>query len=372
MRELAYVEKIRSLTPIPGADKIEKAEVLGWELVVKRGDFKVGDLTIYCEVDSILPQLKCFEFLRQYKFRLRTVRLRKQISQGLALPLSLIKEAYPNIDIKSLKVGQDLTDAMGSVKYDPEAASDVKIEQVKKSWLSRKYSYLKWKLLGFKPAKSVSFPSDVPKKDEERVQKMGSALANREGELVYISEKLEGSSMTVVYRKAGNWLAKLFGRNYVFLVCSRNRIAYNSQKGGETNHTTYQIAEKFNLLEGLKKLNRNIAIQGEQLGGKIQGNVYKLPELSLRVFLMYDLDKKEYLYLDEMSLVADQLGLMIVPILERDVFLNANVKYYVELSKGMSKINPLVQREGLVIRSMNDNFSFKSISPDYLLSQELD
>jgi RNA ligase (TIGR02306 family) len=109
-RALAYVETIRDLKPIPGADKIECATILGWELVVKKGEFKVGDLAVYCEIDSVMPQLPHFEFLRSRKFRIKTILMRSQISQGIAFPLSVVNEIDPTIDISSLKVGDDLTD----------------------------------------------------------------------------------------------------------------------------------------------------------------------------------------------------------------------------------------------------------------------
>lgn len=93
-RKLASIQKILSLEKIEGADKIEKATVLGWEVVVKKGDFKVGDLVVYCEVDSILPDRKEFEFLRERNFRIRTIKLKKQVSQGICFPLSIILEYF--------------------------------------------------------------------------------------------------------------------------------------------------------------------------------------------------------------------------------------------------------------------------------------
>lgn len=369
MRELAYIQTIKALSPIPDADSIEKAEVLGWELVVKKGQFNVGDKIIYCEVDSILPEKPCFEFLRSKKFRIKTIKLRGQVSQGIAFPLSIINELHPNSYISGLNIGTDVTALLGIVKYDPEAELDVEVEQVKKSWLANKYSYYKWKLLGLKPIKRGQFPYDVPKTDETRVQKMGPELEKRVDERVYITEKVEGTSATFIYRKTGNWLAKLFGQDGVFQVCSRNRIVYNSQKGGNVSHDLMTVAAKYNIREQLKKLNRNIAVQGEVIGPKIQGNIYKVPELEFKAFLVYDIDQKKYLNYYEMIFVLSQLKLIMVPTLNESVIRN-DIKYYVELSKGKSKINSNILREGIVIRSLNDNFSFKSINPEYLLKQE--
>ena len=370
MRELAYVQKIKSLSPIPGADAIEKAEVLGWELVVKKGDFQVGDLCVYCEIDSILPELPCFEFLRSKKFRIRTVKLRGQVSQGIALPLSLLKEVDSYLNINVLRVGNDVTDILKITKYDPEAELDDQSGQVKKSWVANKWSFVKWKLFGIKPVKKDSFPSSVPKTDETRVQKMNSQLEKRIGEAVYITEKLEGSSATFVYRRNDNWLAKLFGKNYTFQICSRNRIVYDSQAGGDKNHYLYLLSEKLNILAALQKLNKNIAVQGESIGPKIQKNIYKLPEVDLKVFSIFDLDKQSYVPYNELLSLTEKLGLSMVPILNDGVYIIVDVKYYVELSKGKSLINPNVLREGIVIRTLDSQFSFKSINPEYLLKQE--
>jgi hypothetical protein len=369
MRALAYIEIIKALKPIEGADKIECAEILGWEVVVKRNEFKVGDKVIYCEIDSILPELPPFEFLRSKKFRIKTCKLRGTISQGIAFPLSIIDQIDPSFNISILKVGDNVTDVLKITKHDPEAELDEEVEPVKKSWLDRKLSYYKWKLFGFKPIKKGDFPNDVPKTDETRVQKMASALEEREGSLAYITEKVEGTSSTFIYRQSGNWLAKLLGQNGHFTVCSRNRIVFNSQKSGDINHHLVKVAQKYKLQEKLTKLNRNLAIQGECIGPKIQGNPYKVADYELKVFLVFDIDKQQYLPYHEMIEIVEKLELSMVPLIGYDHIRN-DIKYYVELSKGKSTLNPNILREGIVIRSASDNFSFKSINPEYLLKQE--
>src|SRR6056297_506501 len=95
MRKLASIQKIRSLDPIEGADAIERATVLGWQLVVKKGEFKPGDLAVYCEIDSLMPERPEFEFLKPRKMRIRTVRLRGQVSQGICFPLSILPDDFP-------------------------------------------------------------------------------------------------------------------------------------------------------------------------------------------------------------------------------------------------------------------------------------
>ena len=106
-RKLAHIEIIEELREIPGADKIEVAKVLGWECVVKKGEFKKGDIVVYVEVDSIMPDKPEYEFLRDRKFRIRTIKLKGQVSQGLVLPCP-----------SSLGfVGDDVTDILGITKY---------------------------------------------------------------------------------------------------------------------------------------------------------------------------------------------------------------------------------------------------------------
>lgn len=371
MRELAYIQTIKSLSPIPGADAIEKAEVLGWELVVKKNEFKVGDPCVYIEIDSIVPEKPCFEFLRPRKFRVRTIKLRGQTSQGLALKISVLKEVEPDFDDSKLIIGQDVTTALQITKYDPEAALDVDdAPQAKKSWLERKYNFYKWKLFGIKPVKKGNFPSDVPKTDETRVQKMAGLLEEKAGSPVYITEKCEGTSATFIYRRTGNWLAKLFGADGIFQVCSRNRIVFNSQTGKAAPHFLRDVAEKYKINQSLKKLDLNLALQGEVIGPKIQGNIYKLSTPELRLFAIFDIDKQQYMNYHDMVQLAEILEIPTVPILKVNTELINDIKYYVEYSKGKSQINPDILREGIVIRSMTDNFSFKSINPEYLLKQE--
>jgi hypothetical protein len=375
MRNLASIQVIKSLSPIPGADKIEKAEVLGWELVVKKSEFNVGDKVIYVEIDSVLPELSPFEFMRSRKFRVKTIKLKSQISQGIAFPLSVLTEVDPSFDITKLKIGDDVTEALKITKHDPEAELDTpEPEAVKKTWLQKKWSYWKWKLFGFKPSKAPNgFPTSLcPKTDETRVQNMGSALEKHVGERLQFSEKVEGQSVSYIYRNDGNWLARLLGQQGSFLACSRNCIVYNSRKSGDTSHRIMKVALKYDIQNKMKRLARNLAIQGELIGPGVQSNIYKLDDHDIRVFLIWDIDKQQYLPYAEMVALLEQLELPMVPFLGFEE-VKPDIKYYVELSKGKSKLNPSVLREGIVCRSTtNGSFSFKSINPNYLLEKEKD
>lgn len=170
-RKLATIQKIKDIYPIDGADSIDRATILGWNLVVKKGEFKSGDWCVYCEVDSLLPIREEFEFLRKScynprtnRFRIKTAKLRGQISQGIAFPLSILGD----MNLTTLKEGDDVTDLLNIIKYEPpipsELGGDVK----------------------------GSFPSFIPKTDEIRIQSVPSVLERHKGRRFVITEKVDG------------------------------------------------------------------------------------------------------------------------------------------------------------------------------------
>lgn len=363
MRHLASIQKILSLEPIPNADAIEKATVLGWELVVKKGEFQVGDLCVYCEIDSILPELPLFEFLRSKKFRIKTIKLRDQISQGIAFPLNIISQVSPKTKIHKLKEDQDVTDILKIKKWDPEEEDDLPQER---SWISKKFGWLLWKL-GLKGKKfgkklNQTFPVHLcPKSDETRVQNMMSGLIRNQNKLAFVTEKCEGSSITFVYNKKVR--SKWGKAEEKFYVCSRNRIIT------DTKDNFFLVSQKYGIENKLKELGKNIAVQAELIGPGVQGNIYKLNDHEIRVFNVYDTDRKRYLPYKEFIELVNKLDLPMAPLVDENHTVHTDIKNYVEMSKGKSKINPKVIREGIVIRLMEEDFSFKSINPEYLLAQ---
>lgn len=171
MRKLASIQKIKALEPIPCADAIEKATVLGWQLVVKKGEFQVNDLAVYCEIDSILPDWPAFEFLKPRGMRIRTVRLRGQISQGICFPLSVLPAGVEVVE------DADCTDVLGIVKYEPPIPAC--LSGVMKG----------------------SFPSFIPKTDETRVQVLQPVLDAYAGERCVVTEKLDGAQQRIMSMK---------------------------------------------------------------------------------------------------------------------------------------------------------------------------
>src|SRR3970282_1585658 len=167
MSKLASIQKIIKLSPIEGADLIETATVLGWEVVVKKGEYKIGNLCSYIQIDTIVPELPEYEFLRERKFRVKTIKLRKQISQGLIVPL-------PN---GIWEEGDDITDILRIKKYEKPDNNPERYEKPRmpKIWYKKwiylfKYNIL-YKTFPFLRKKVRSpFPKHlVSITDEERI-----------------------------------------------------------------------------------------------------------------------------------------------------------------------------------------------------------
>ena len=334
-RKLASIRKISDLSPIEGADKIELATIDGWKVVVAKDvNHKVGDLIVYCEVDSFLPIEPEFEFLRKtsYKkmsdgregFRLKTIRLRGQISQGLILPISVFGDfgwtAYEGIDV---------TEKLGIVKYEPPIPAQ---------------------LSGMVKG---NFPSFLKKTDEERVQNLAKEFESYRNEQFYVTEKLDGSSVTY------------YVKDEVFGVCSRNLDLLEDE-----NNSMWKFATETGLRDRMVKLGKNIAIQGEIIGEGIQGNPYQRIGQTVKIFNGFDIDKYDYLSLEELLELVKTLEVKTVPILDLYFTLPETIDELLLMAEGKSVLNLKAEREGLVIRSHDRKISFKSISNKFLLNEK--
>jgi RNA ligase (TIGR02306 family) len=334
MRKLASIQKIKSLEPIEGADAIEKATVLGWQLVVKKGEFKVGDLAVYCEIDSLLPDRPEFAFLKPRGMRIRTIRLRGQVSQGICFPLSILPE-----DIEPQE-DMDVTEILGITKYEPPIPA-----------------YLSGKVKG-------KFPSFIPKTDETRVQVLQKVLDKYQGISCYVSEKLDGSSATY------------FIKDNEFGVCSRNMELYEDDE-----NSFWKVARELDIENKLRSIGKNIAIQGELIGEGIQDNRLRLRGQTVRIFNAFDIDRFEYLPYQDFVDLMEKLDLPMVPIMETDYKLENDIEAIVKKATVKSMICKDVWAEGIVIRphlekidlllsieSFNTGrVSFKAINPEFLL-----
>jgi RNA ligase (TIGR02306 family) len=334
-RKLASVVKIVDIQPIVGADAIMVASVKGWKVVVKKDEYKVGDLAVYYEIDSFLPVRPQFEFLRKSSFkrmgssegfRLKTIKLRGQISQGLLTPIPA--------DISDPKEGDDLTEALGIVKYEPPIPAQ-----------------LAGKIKG-------TFPSFIPKTDEIRIQNFESEVGfSPVGERAYVTEKLDGTSFTCYFN------------NGVFGVCGRNWELSETD-----DNSLWRMAKVLELKDKMTKHGKNIALQGELIGAGINGNLYGMSDHKLFFFTGYDIDKGRRMFFDELEWVLFGLQLQMVPVLEKYGFVIPNenniVDYMLKYAEGKSVLNMEVDREGVVVRGLEKEFSFKAISNTYLLGSK--
>jgi RNA ligase (TIGR02306 family) len=333
MRQLASIQRIRALDPIENADAIVRATVLGWQLVVKKEEFQVGDLCVYCEIDCLMPDQPEYEFLKKNGMRIRTIRLRGQISQGLCLPLSILPEKDPITDLsRDYREGSNVTDILGITKYEPPMPASL-------AGLAK----------GF-------FPSFIPKTDETRVQVLQDILDKYKGTTCFVTEKLDGSSVTY------------FSRNGEFGVCSRSLELVESEE-----NSLWKFARENDLESKLKALGKNLALQGEIIGEGIQSNKYKLRGQTVMFFNVFDIDAFKYVDFQEFMDTIKQLDLTTVPILETDFILTNDIPSLVDKGIGKSVLKNDVHREGIVIRPLTEQrdrdgrVSFKAINPDFLL-----
>lgn len=361
-RKLASVQRIVSLEPIKGADRIEKATVLGWELVVKKGEFKVNDFCVYIEVDSIVPDKPEFAFLKDRKFRVKTIKLRKQISQGLALPMTILPRGIYN-------EGDDVTKILDVKKYDPEGELEQKLIQEKFNKNNNKITkfllkYPWYRRLFFKSKKN-KFPSFIHKTDETRLQNMPNILNQEKDTLFQITEKLDGQSSTYFLVKNTHKLFGIFGKKYIFGVCSRNLYLPNPN-----NSSYWTIAKQLHIertLHNLIKDNQFVVLQGEITGEGIQKNKYKVHGYDFHAFnLIYPNKQIDTV---SMSKILKDYNIKTVPILETNFKLKNTVSDMVEYAKGKSTLLPIL-REGVVIRNYDKNISFKVINPEFLLKND--
>lgn len=117
--KIATIEKISEIYPHPNADKMELAKINGWQVCVKKNEFKAGDLCIYITVDSVLEDCPQYEFLRNKNFRIKTIKLRGELSQGIAFPISLLKEfGHDIIPLDDPVDGTDVADLVKAKHYE--------------------------------------------------------------------------------------------------------------------------------------------------------------------------------------------------------------------------------------------------------------
>jgi len=337
-------QSIKEINPILGADFVEVATVLGWKCVVKKGECTVGSEGIYFPIDSQMPMDdERYAFLdRSSKIRrVKTGKFKKQISQGLFLSMTFfVGEEIQRVEERIMKEGVevDLSDIFRVVHYEPPIPVHIGGDVV------------------------GATPEFIRKTDQERIQNDLTFLDLMKHHSMEVTEKLDGTSIQYFLNEGD------------FGVCSRNYRL----KETETN-TPWKLAKSLDIEAKLRKLNRNISIQGELVGPSIQGNKYKLNEVKYFVFDIWDIDKQRFIIPLARRMMVEELGLLHAPVIallglcssKRSEMLMDEV---IEMSKGKSMIGCNPTREGLVFKCCvvidNNVPSFKVINNDYLLEEE--
>lgn len=374
-RALAYIAIIDEIVPIPGYDRGEYARIKGWWVVVKKDEFKVGDKAVYFEVDSKVPATdERFAFLESRRYRIKTQKMCKVYSQGLALPVDVFPE------VKNKAVGTDVTQILNVTYANEEdnirksdtsdeiykAMADRRKKLFKKPWVKKIMKYklgrkIMFFIFGKKEDKKGGFPKWIVKTDEVRIENAPFYLENKDKWIK--TEKLDGTSCTYAVEKGQ-------GNNYEFIVCSRNmRQASRTQATYHESNIYWELADKYNLekvLTKYAKINKyaKVELQGEGVG-KVQGNPYKLRENQFFAFNLVVNEKR--LGTMEMAQFCKENGLLTVPVISTEYILPNSMEEIKQEADGFSVINPKVKREGFVYRSMDGSKSFKNVSREYLL-----
>ena len=345
-RKLVKVVEVDDVLVHDNADSLEIAIIGGWQCVVRKGEFSKGDYAVYFEIDSMLPltdpRFESFAGRNEYVVdgttytRIRSMKLRKELSQGLLMSLDVLgklSDANSKGEIDLL----DLDEILGVIKYEAPVSAN---------------------LAG--NAKG-SFPSFIPKTDQERVQNLSRKVQSSQGGLFEVSYKLDGSSFTAYCNE---------DEDGVYTgVCSRNlELKVDETNEGNSFVKAFKDGDLDSLLkQWLADGGDLIALQGEILAPNIQGNFEGVSELTLYVYAVYNISKGEYMLPDEARACVKSLGLKYVPVFLDQYKLDKDVKGLLELADGDSGLNGKF-REGLVFKSLSDpTFSFKAISNRYLL-----
>lgn len=395
LRELAYIVKIDEIRPIPNYDRVEHARVGGWWVIVRKDQFQVGDLAVYIEVDSKVPEKEPFMFLDKRNFKVKTLKMCKVISQGLLMSAEDFDgevyqdgdgQFYLHFDGKSYAEGEFLTEKLGIVYAEAEdnkrkaaSADKYKLMAQRRPKLFKKpivrwFMRREWgkKLMFFffgkKKDKKNGWPAWVVKTDEERCQNMPWLFPGTDEEWI-ATEKIDGTSTT--------FTMKGFGRKRQFLVCSRNVVFDKPDKKCfyETNVYT-EMAEKYdieNVLSDLMRILKDdvnfITIQGETYGEGVQRRTYELDGhdfMAFNVILGFKDGSTARLNPMEMTRMLSLYDVPCVPIVDEHFVIPETCDELLEIATGESKVDGGM-REGLVFRSADGAKSFKAVSNEFLL-----
>lgn len=383
-RELAYVVKIDNIIPIDGADRVEQAVVGGWHIMVRKGQFKIGDKAVYFEIDSKVPEREPYMFLADKHFKIKTQKYFKGtvISQGLLMAFEDFGWAEDKYEIGTFLTKE--LEVIYSVEEDNKRKSNItKYDKMyqrhlglfKKSKFLRKMfkSNLGKKILFIflgKKRDTRNWPSWVVKTDEERVQNMPFLFPGDPDKKWVVTEKIDGTSTTFTMKGRG--------RKQEFYICSRNVNFDKPEKAENCFYETnvyIEMAEKYNMESVLRNILENhpefefVTIQGETYGANIQKRDYGLTGHDFMAFNLifgYKDGRVERLNpIDMTSILVNTYNIPCVPVLDT-IILPETMDEMIAYANGKSLVDGGM-REGVVLRTLDGVESFKSVSNDFLI-----
>lgn len=378
-RELAYVVKVDEIRPIEGADRVEIAVVNGWHIMVRKDQFKPGDLAVYFEIDSKVPAKEPFMFLEGKHFKVKTQKYFKGtvISQGLLMGFEDFgwdKDAH--------KLGDFLTKEL-EVTYSVEEDNIRKAPSVDKykrmaqrngklfahqpfRWLMRRTwgKKLLFVFFGKKGDKKATWPAWVAKTDEERVENMPWIFDNKSPFVA--TEKIDGTSTTFTMKRGK------FGKND-FYVCSRNVVFDKPDKNCFYDTNVYiEMAEKYNIEKILESILTDdptldwVTLQGETYGAGIQKRDYGLKEHRFAGFNFITSKEGRWDSVRAAKFMT-QYNIPWVPILDENYILPDTIEELRAFSHSEGSRIDGVIKEGIVFRSQDGSMSFKCVDPEFLM-----
>ena len=286
MNKLATIQKLHSIQKHPNeeVEKLEVGKVMEWPVVIPKGQYKEGELVVFITIDSIVPESNpYFEFMRRQKFRIWNARFKGAPSSGLVCPLSILPRSYvvggPSDEVGEgyylVSEGNDVTQDLGITKYERPLDLTVRGDAA-----------------GGFPTSIISIS------DEDNMLSNSNSLQELEGKEIYITQKVDGSSTTFIYN------------DNEFKACSR-RFELKEGSG-----FPWYSATKYDIKNKLTALGRNLAIQAESIGPKLNGNTMELKEPEIRVFRIKNLNKREIVNFYELTKLCSDLNLPMVSVID--------------------------------------------------------
>lgn len=357
MRQLASIKRISAIHPIEGKDRIVLAIIDGWQVIVQKADFQEGDLCVFCEIDSVLPEKPEFEFLRSKNFRIKTMKMAGVISQGICFPLSILPP-------KEYQEGDDVTEIIGVTQYEPTMDKEPSQPVSKKKYPAflMRFALFRRLVLGKKKPKG-SFPTQyISKTDEIRIQNIPHVVEDKRPWIA--TEKIDGQSgsFLLVRHKACLPFSK---DKFEYIVCSRNL-----RLPAKDNSSYWSVSDRYQIENALRNMigDRDwIAIQGECIAPNVQKNKYKVDKPDLYVFnLLYPTGRVDSI---RAKSIIENRGMKFVPIVDEKFILPDTVDEVLKYAHGQSAIGDTI-REGIVFRSLDGTNSFKAVDPLFLMKYD--